>query len=125
MAVSRQRDQIPSPYFNLQLYADLSQYTLQKRRNLNTITKTPMDHKLSYKCGFPTKLIVTKDDTEHVMDSVAKGMALLNAWGIIPEPPTHPCQNGNYTNPGSEWRTVNHKNAHTHNWPRPGYWLPM
>lgn len=52
MSVSRQREQIPSPYNDLQFYADLSQYTLQKRRNLNTITAL-RNHKLSYKWGFP------------------------------------------------------------------------
>lgn len=67
--------QIPLPYSSLQFYADLSQYTIQKRRNMNTITKAL---KLSYKWGFPTKLIINKEGTEYVMESVAKGMALLN-----------------------------------------------
>lgn len=111
---SRQRDQIPAPYSNLQFYADLTQYTLQKHRNLNTITKALRNHKLSYKWGFPTKLIVTKGGTEHVMDLVAKGMALLNAWGIVPEPQTQPRQSGNYTSPDPDWWTVTHKNAYTH-----------
>lgn len=78
MAVSRQKDQIPAPYTNLQFYADLSQFTLQKRRNLNTITKALRNHKLSYKWGFPTKLIVTKEGVDYVMDTMEKGLALLS-----------------------------------------------
>lgn len=53
MAVSRQRDQIPTPYSNVQFYADLSQYMIQKHRNLNYVTKALRHHKPSYKWGFP------------------------------------------------------------------------
>lgn len=115
MAASRQRDQIPLPYCNLQFYVDLSQYTLQKCRNLNTITKALRNHKLSYKWGFPTKLILKKEGMEYVMDSVAKVMALLNTWGTIPELQIHPYQTNNNTSPEPEWCTVDHRNARTHN----------
>lgn len=114
MTASRKGDQIPSPHNNLQFYADLSQYTLQKRRNFNTITKALRNHKLSYKRGIPTKLIVTKEGTEYVMDSVTKGIALLKTWGIIPEPPMHPRQRSKNQSPKPEWRTVDQKNARTH-----------
>lgn len=105
---------LPSPYTNLQFYADLSQFTLQKRRNLNTLTKALRNHNLSYKWGFPTKLIVTKEGVEYVMESMAKGLALLNSWGIIPEAQPQNQRQSGRSSPNPEWRTVNPKNARTH-----------
>ncbi|XP_073453695.1 uncharacterized protein [Aquarana catesbeiana] len=55
-------------------------HTKEKLINLGTITKALRNHKLSYKWGFPTKLIVTKDGKQHIMDSVDKGMELLSKW---------------------------------------------
>lgn len=69
MVVTRQNDKIPVPYANLKLYTNLSQFTLQKRRNLNMLTKT----------------LRPKEGVEYVMDSMAKGLALLDSWGIIPD----------------------------------------
>lgn len=57
------RELIPPQYKGLQFYAYLFQYTLQKRRNLSTITKALRNQKLSYKWGFRTKVIITRDDT--------------------------------------------------------------
>lgn len=114
MIASCQKDMIPAPYYNLQFYADLSQYTLQKCRNLNTVTKAHRNHYLSYKWGFPTKPIV-KDDKEYVMDSHAKGMALLQSWGIVPDPQTTPHQKTGTRGPEPEWRTVDRRNARSHN----------
>ena len=81
MAASRSKDKIPAPYANLQFYADLSQFTLQKCRNLNMITKALRNHNLRYKWGFPTKLIDTKEGVEYVMDYITKGLALLHSGG--------------------------------------------
>lgn len=115
MSASRQKDLIPPTYSNLQFYADLSQYTLQKRRNMTTTTKALRNQKLRYKWGFPTKLIVTKEGKEYVMDSVVKGMALLCSWGIIPETQNSSHQRSPTTSPDTEWHTVDCKNARTHN----------
>ena len=115
MAVSRQKDKVPAPYSNLQFYTDLSQYTLQKRRNLVTITKALRNHKLSYKWGFPTELIVTKDDKDYVIDSMAKGLALLQSWEIVPEPQPPPHHKSNIGGMEQEWRTVDRRNARSHN----------
>ena len=114
MAASRQVEGIPTQYANLQFYADLSQHTLQKRRNLATVTKALRNHKLTYKWGFPTKLIVTKDDREYVMDSLEKGMSMLQAWGIVPDLQPPPRQRANKGDQDQEWRTVDRKNARSH-----------
>lgn len=45
---ARHLGQLPVPYAKLQLYADLSQYTRQLRRQLNTITKLLSKHKIPY-----------------------------------------------------------------------------
>lgn len=79
-----------------------------------TSQKHSETRKLSYKWGFPTKLIVTKDGVEHVMDTVNKGMALLTAWGIVPEYQSQTWQSGNHIRADPEWRTVTNKNARIH-----------
>lgn len=90
MLTMRKKDQIPAQYQHLQFYADLSQYTLQKRKNLNTITKEPRNHNIMYRWGYPTKLSITRDGRTHVVNSLEKGLSLLEEWKIIPEQePSH------------------------------------
>lgn len=114
MAVTRVKDKIPAQYANLQFYVDLSQFTLLKRRNLNTITKALRNHSITYKWGFPTKLIVTKDGADYTMDSLAKGLALLQSWGITPDPQSQNPGKHGPSAPSQEWHKVNSRNARTH-----------
>lgn len=85
MSASRNMDLFPPQYKDLQFFADLSQYTLQKCRNLNTISKALRSYKITYKWGFPTKLIITKEGKDHVVDFLAKGLNLHKMWHIVPE----------------------------------------
>lgn len=85
MMVMRKHDQIPSQYQNLQFYADLSQHTLQKMKNLNTVIKVLRNHMIIYRWGYPTKITITKEGQKHVVDSLEKGLSLLKEWKILPE----------------------------------------
>ena len=82
--------QLPAPYAKLQLFADISQYTRQQRRQLQTITKPLNNHKIPYQWGFPTKLLVTKNGVKHAIHTVEEGINLLKKWKIIPEGDTLP-----------------------------------
>lgn len=90
MSVMRLKEQIPAQYVNYQLYADLSQYMLQKHKNLNTITKGLRNHRVIYRWGYSTKITFTKEGATYVVDSVEKGLSLLKAWNILLDPPTTP-----------------------------------
>lgn len=69
MAKSRRLGQLPAPYTKLQLFADISQYTRNQRRQLQTITKPLNNHKIPYQWGFPTKIVVTKNGVKHNIHS--------------------------------------------------------
>lgn len=109
MMVMRKKEHIPAQYQHLQFYADLSQYTLQKRKNLNTFTKVLRNHNITYRWGYPTKLSVTREGHTHVVNSLEKGLSLLEEWNILPAPePTTPKP----VDP--VWKTVTTKNAKSH-----------
>lgn len=66
--------QIPSQYLDLQFYATLSQYMLQKHKNPTTITKS-LRNQLQMGCP-PTKITITLDGSMHMVDSLEKGLSL-------------------------------------------------
>lgn len=92
---------------DLQFYADLSQYTLQLSRNLNTITRALRNHSISYRWGFLTKLIVNKEGSTHVITSPEKGFRLLQYWQILPDesPSFSPSRSPNSI--PREWKQMN------------------
>lgn len=114
MLSMRKKGQIPSQYADLQLYADLSQYTLMKRRNLNTVTKALRNHEISYRWNYPSKLTVIKDGTSHMIDSVDRGIALLRSWNILPDESSRHGTTKRPDGVDSVWKVVTHKNATKH-----------
>lgn len=87
MAEAQSKMPLPRLYEGLQLYPDLSKYTLQLRRNLNLITKGLHNHRILYKWRYPATLLIPKNGTTHFVTDLKKGMRLLHEWGIILEPP--------------------------------------
>lgn len=87
LSTSRSMPHLPEPFTGLQLYPDLSQHTLQLRRQLKTVTKALNNHKLIYKWRHPATLVVTRNGTHHTISNIQDGMKLLHSWGIIPELP--------------------------------------
>lgn len=79
----RAKSPLPSPYTGIQLFPDLSKYTLQ----LNPITKGLQNHKLQYKWRYPATILIVHNGQTHAIGDLKKGLKLLHSWGIIPEPP--------------------------------------
>lgn len=50
---------LPEPYTDITLFADLSKHTMQARSKLVLLTKLYHNHGVVYRWGFPAKLIVT------------------------------------------------------------------
>ncbi|XP_053568667.1 proteasome activator complex subunit 4 [Bombina bombina] len=50
----------------IQVFSDLSQITLQKRRDLKFITSVLQRHKIQYKWGFPVSLIATRNGKQAI-----------------------------------------------------------
>lgn len=82
MQAARRSPHLLEPFHKVTLYADLSQHTIQARRKLSSITSIQRQHKVLYKWGFPTKIIITKDGTTYVIPSVEKGPAILKQLGL-------------------------------------------
>lgn len=76
---------LPDPYGQLQIFADLSQHTLSRHRQLNNITKTLHNNQIQYQWIAPAKISITYNGSKHTVSSVKNGMSLLQEWGIIPD----------------------------------------
>lgn len=88
MTEARSKAPLPRPYEAIQIFPDLSKFTLQMRRKLNPITKGLFNHKILYKWRYPATILITKNGTTHAINNLMKGLRLLHEWGIILEPPT-------------------------------------
>lgn len=97
---------IHSQYLGLQFYADLSQYTLMKRKKLNTLTKALRNHDISYRWGYPTKITVRKDASAYVIYSLEKGLSLLKTWQILPDESAPPSSARNAKHVDPEWKMM-------------------
>lgn len=71
---------------DLQLFGDLSQATLAKRRSFQPVTKALREAHIPYRWGFPTRLLVSHDGSTVSLPSVEEGMKWLSRWNILTTP---------------------------------------
>lgn len=69
---------LPAPYTQIQIYAGLSQHTLQMRRELKAVTKALNNHKLVYKWRHQDTLPVTSNWASCTISTIESGMKLLH-----------------------------------------------
>lgn len=67
----------------LSFFTDLSAYTMQRRKNLATITKPLKNHHIAYRWAYPAKLLITKDGKTFPVQTVEDGIWLLKDWDIL------------------------------------------
>lgn len=77
MYAAKRATRLPDPFTNIALYADLSKATMENRRQLATITKVLQNHKIPYKWGFLTKLLITHQNKTHTVRTLPMGLTLL------------------------------------------------
>lgn len=106
MQAARRSPHLPEPFHKVTLYADLSQHTIHARKKLSPITSILRQHKVLYKWGFPTKLIITKDGATHVVTSVESGSAVLRKLGLDPPSLAPILQPTPIVKLASEWRAA-------------------
>lgn len=85
MTAFRKNRQPPERFSHIQLYADLSQYTMQKRKSMLSVTKVLRNHSIPYYWGYPTKLSVTLEGKTTVITCMEEGVTFLHSIDIIPE----------------------------------------
>lgn len=54
------------------------------RKQLNSLTKLLHDHRIIYRWGFCTKLLITKDNRIVMVHTVEKGLKHGENWGLLP-----------------------------------------
>lgn len=87
MAKARASPDLTAPYSGVNLYADFSQYTLNLRRQMKTITKALNDHKIQNKWCHPATVVITREGKTYKISKPNDGIRLLHSWNIIPELP--------------------------------------
>lgn len=114
MMTMRKKEQIPAQYSKINFYANLSQYTLKKHKNLNLITKVLRNHKIVYRWGYTTKITITKEGSTYVIESLERSIFL--SWNILPDASCNsPSSSGGTKRMGPEWWLVTAKNSQKHN----------
>lgn len=67
---------------DLQLYGDLSQATLAKRRSFHQVTSSLRKANISYRWGFPTRLLIFHDGSTVSFTSPEDGIKWLSRWNV-------------------------------------------
>lgn len=67
---------------HLQLYPDISQATLDRRRKMKEITTILSTARIRYRWGFPFKLIIPHNGTTYIATSIPEGQDILFKLGL-------------------------------------------
>lgn len=110
---NRRRKTLPEPYHNILIFPDLSASTLQARKELSNITSTLRKNEIRYKWGFPTKIIIKKDDTTYIIRNQEEGEKLIQQWNLTQASEPIPAQNITQKKIAQEWKTVGKRGNHS------------
>lgn len=109
MLAFRKDPQPPELYPAIQVFTELSQYTMQKHKSLISVTKALQNHNIVYRWGYPTKLTITCEGKSSVITSLQEGLALLCSWDILPEQNSKGSTSTSRLDTQNEWQVVSHK----------------
>lgn len=87
MRAARSLRNLPEPFSKIQLYNDISAATSQARKAFTPVTLILMEHKITYKWGFPIKPLVNYQHQQVAFLTPKDGIKQLHNWGIVPSPP--------------------------------------
>lgn len=74
MQFAQKNSPLPGPYSDITLYADLSRHTLLAQKKLVSLTKLLCNHDISYRWGFPAKLLVFKNHRTIAIHTAEEGL---------------------------------------------------
>ncbi|CAH2326271.1 Hypothetical predicted protein [Pelobates cultripes] len=78
----RNKKDIPERFRGISLFSDLSAETMRRRRTYKDITESLRSNNISYRWGYPVKLIILKEEGNITLTSPAEGEELLQRWKI-------------------------------------------
>ncbi|CAH2300970.1 Hypothetical predicted protein [Pelobates cultripes] len=73
---------MPEPYQDFKIFTDLLAATLQFRKSLNPLTATLRTLGITYRWGYPAKLLIHYQDSLHAVDSLPAGKEKCQSWGL-------------------------------------------
>lgn len=111
MTAFRQASDLPAEYTRLQILPDVSRFTLQKRKNLATITKALRNHKILHMWKHPASLPITYNGATTTITSLEEGVNLLKKWGILPPPADLSPRTPTPLPINDEWQVVSRKRS--------------
>lgn len=88
----RSQPQLSDKFKVVSIFPDLSAATMLRRREFAPYTRLLRDNGISYKWGFPVKLIVFRDNNPVLFQDPASIKEALAAWNLISTPHSSPAQ---------------------------------
>lgn len=86
MRAARSMCSLPEPFSKISLYNNLYTAASQACKMSMPVTTALMEHKIRYKWGFPTKLLVTYQNQVSILTTKDR-LKQLHNWGINTGPP--------------------------------------
>lgn len=83
---TRNRSKVEFKGAKLQIFNDLSSITLAKRRALRPVTSHLQQYQVPYRWGFPFRLSVMKDGSQHSMRDLQECKTFIKNLGLPPIP---------------------------------------
>lgn len=111
LQASRKQENIPQQYANIRLLPDLSRHTLQRRRNLITITKALRNHKILHKWKYPATLSITHNGVTISINTLEEGLSALKRWNIILDQPMHQAHPAEPPLLQNDWQVVSYRKS--------------
>ncbi|CAH2314860.1 Hypothetical predicted protein [Pelobates cultripes] len=85
MRATRMTPALPEHFTNIQIYVNLSQTTLANRKAFATVIRALRNINIIFKWGYPNKLIVQRNGTEHSISTPEDVEKYLKEWRLEAE----------------------------------------
>lgn len=70
---------------------------------MGTLTKLLCNHQIVYQWRYPAKLLVTKDHSTHMINSLEEGLKLAKQWELLPSSEENHRANSSKKHLSHEW----------------------
>lgn len=101
--------QLPDCATSILVLPDLAAHTLQRRKNLISLTKALHSHDVGYHWKYPATLKISHDGSTALITTIQEGLRLLKEWKIVPENLPDSAQSNPPTRPSWDWSKTSYK----------------
>lgn len=109
MSIFCKTTQLPEKYSHHQMYADISQYMLQKNKVAHANHEGIAQSQYHLPPGYPMKLTITHNDDTSVITMLIEGLALLWSWDILPDKESTSLSSPTRVKSQDAWQVVSNK----------------